>query len=280
MISEKIIIDVDYKKNGLEADGLKAELTSYLYEISEENGGRKKRPAVIIFPGGGYDYCSEREAEPVALKFIGAGIDAFVLRYSCYHKKFPTNLLEACAAVKYVRDNAEKFDIDPEKIIVCGFSAGGHLAASVSCHWDKDFVAKGLDCDNEVLKPNGCILCYPVITTGDLSHQGSIDNLLFGTEGEEKERLYDLVTLDKQVSENTPKTFLWHCADDDCVPVENSLLYMAGLSKNKIPFESHIFEWGGHGLALCNFNTANCQWHYQPVAQQWADLAIEWIFRL
>lgn len=279
MIFEKKSLDIDYKKAGLSAEGCRAELSCYRYEDSEENG-RKNRPAVVIFPGGGYDFCSDREAEPVALKFLGAGINAFVLRYSCYQKRFPTQLLEGCAAVKYVRGNAEAFDINPEKIVVCGFSAGGHLAASVSCHWSKAFVSENLNCGKNDVKPDGAVLAYPVITTGELTHQGSIDNMVFGLEGEEKDKVLELVTLDRQVTADTPKTFLWHCADDGCVPVENSLLYMGALSKNKIPFESHIYEYGGHGLSLCNFNTANGPCHYQPVAEKWADLAIEWIFRL
>lgn len=279
MIFEKINLDVSYEKCGLSDENTRCELSCYIYEHSEENG-RKNRPAIVIFPGGGYDYCSDREAEPVALKFVGAGFNAFVLRYSTYQKRFPTQLLEALSAVKYVRENAEKFDINPDKILVCGFSAGGHLAASVSCHWSKDFILDALDCDKESVKPNGAILAYPVITTGELTHQGSIDNLVFGLEGEEKQKVFELVTLDRQVNADTPKTFIWHCADDGCVPVENSLLYMGGLSKNKIPFESHIYEWGGHGLSLCNFNTATCEWHIQPVAEKWADLAIEWAFRL
>ncbi len=279
MIFEKINLKVDYEKNGLSAENTRCELSCYIYEYSEENG-KKNRPAVVIYPGGGYDYCSDREAEPVALKFVGAGFNAFVLRYSCYRKPFPTQLFEACEAVRYVRENAQKFDINPEKIIVCGFSAGGHLAASVSCHWNKDFVSKALSCENDMFKPNGAILCYPVITTGELTHKGSIDNLVFGYEGDKKQEVLELVTLDKQVNKDTPKTFIWHCADDGCVPVENSLLYMTALSKNKIPFESHIYEWGGHGLSLCNFNTATGDWHIQPVAEQWADDAIAWAFRL
>lgn len=279
MIFEKKNLEVNYDKCGLSCEGTRCELSSYIYEYTEENG-KKNRPAILIFPGGGYDYCSEREAEPVALKFLGAGFNAFVLKYSCYHKPFPIQLLEALTALKYIRENAEKFDINPDKIIVCGFSAGGHLAASVSCHWSKDFVINLIGCDKELVKPNGAILCYPVITTGELTHQGSIDNMVYGLEGDKKNEVMELVTLDKQVSADTPKTFIWHCADDGCVPVENTLLYMTALSKNKIPFESHIYEWGGHGLSLCNFNTANCQWHYQPVAEQWADDAIAWAFRL
>lgn len=269
-----------FKKTGVSVGNeTRGELSCYLYEASRENG-RKNRPAVIIFPGGGYDYCSDREAEPVALRFLGAGLNAFVLRYSCVKKKFPTALLEACAAVAYVRKNSKEFDIDPDKIIVCGFSAGGHLAASVSCHWSKDFVCGPLGVSPEDVRPNGAILAYPVITSGEYAHRGSIENLMPDTDGEERQKLMELTSLETQVNKDTPCTFLWHCADDGCVPVENSLMYMAALSKNKIPFESHIFEYGGHGLSLCNFNTANEPVHYQPVAEQWAELAVKWALRL
>lgn len=256
-----------------------ASLTCYIYENSQENG-LKHRPAIIVFPGGGYDYCSDREAEPVALRFLGAGFNAFVLRYSCVKKKFPLALLEGCAAVNYVRKNAAEYDTDPDKIFVCGFSAGGHLAASVSCHWAKDMVTQALGVSREDVKPNGAILAYPVITAGEFAHRGSIENLLFGADEKEREEITKLVSLEEQVSPLTPPTFLWHCADDGCVPVENSLMYMTALSKNKVPFESHIFEKGGHGLSLCNFNTANEPVHYQPVAEQWADFAIRWALRL
>ena len=279
MFFDTIDLNIDYKKIGLSDNDCHPKLTSYCYDIPDEIG-RKNRTAIIIFPGGGYDYCSEREAEPIALRFLGAGMNAFVLRYSCVKKRFPTALLEACAAIKHVRDNAEKYDVNPDKILISGFSAGGHLCASVSCHWSKDFIAKVLDCQSDDVKPNGAILAYPVITTGELTHQGSIDNLLFGTDGQEHEDIKELVTLDLQVNPDTPKTFIWHCVDDGCVPVENSLLYMTALSKNKIPFESHIYEWGGHGLSLCNFNTSTNDWHLQPVAEQWSELAIKWAFRL
>ena len=105
MIFEKINLDVCYEKCGLSDENTRCELSCYIYEHSEENG-KKNRPAIVIFPGGGYDYCSDREAEPVALKFVGAGFNAFVLRYSTYQKRFPTQLLEALTALKYVRENA------------------------------------------------------------------------------------------------------------------------------------------------------------------------------
>lgn len=277
MIKETVELKVDYEKAGLPADGCKATLDCY-YSTYTEEVGRKKHRAMVICPGGGYDYCSEREAEPVAFRFIGYGISCFVLRYSVFKKKFPTDLLECAAAVKYVRDNAEKFDIDPDKIIVSGFSAGGHLAASMANFWNSDIVTKALGCKADDVKVNGSMLCYPVITSDPkYTHEGSILNLI----GEDKsQELRDFVSLENRVSENTPPTFIWHCADDGCVPVENSLWYIGSLSRNHIPFESHIYEWGGHGLSLCDETTSTWEGHIQPVAAKWVKDAVDWALRL
>lgn len=277
MIYEKIKLSVDYNAADLPSEGCGAELTCYAYDVTEETGP-KKRPAVVICPGGGYDMCSEREAEFVALRFLGAGICAFVLRYSCVRKRFPTSALEAASAIKLVRDNAERYDIDPELVYICGFSAGGHLAASVACFWDKEILTKPLGCRPDEIKPAGQILCYPVITSGSYAHEGSILNLI----GEERsDELRALVSLEDQVSSVTPKTFIWHCSDDGCVPVQNTLLYVDSLVRNGVSCECHIYEKGGHGLGLCDFNTASFGWegHFQPEAARWAELAVQWVMR-
>lgn len=277
MIKEVIDIKVDYEKAGLDPNGCKATLDCYYSTLTEEIG-RKKRKAVIICPGGGYDRCSEREAEPIAFRFLAYGINCFVLRYSCVKKKFPTAALECAAAVKFVRDNAYKFDIDPDKIIVCGFSAGGHLAATVSNLWNSKILTEPLGCLPEDIKVNGSILCYSVITSKKgYTHEGTILNAMGGTENSD---IRKEISIEDHVSELTPPAFIWHCADDDVVPVENSLWYMGSLSKYHIPFECHIYEYGGHGLALCDETTATWEKHYQPVAAKWAEMAVDWILRL
>lgn len=277
MIKEKIELNVDYKKAGVNPEGCKATLDCYYATYNEEMGKRHYK-AMIICPGGGYDYCSEREAEPIAFRFAGAGIACFVLRYSCYKKKFPTDAVECAAAIKYVRDNAERFDINPDKIVVCGFSAGGHLAATLANLWNSDKLLKYVDFKAEDIKVNGSLLGYPVITSkAGHTHEPSIINLI----GEENpQELRDFLSMENRVSKDTPPTFIWHCADDGCVPVENSLWYMSALSENKIPFEAHIYEYGGHGLALCDETTATWDGHIQPVAANWVNAAIEWIKRL
>ncbi len=274
---ETVELNVNYKSAGLNPEGCKATLTCYTNTYFEELGKRNNR-AIIICPGGGYDYCSEREAEPIAYRFLAYGINAFVLRYSCVKKKFPTAALECATAIKYVRDNAEKYDIDPNKIIVAGFSAGAHLAGTLANFWDSEILTKPLGCKPEDIKVNGSMLCYPVLTSDpEYCHEGSIVNLL----GEEQSaEIRELVSLENRVHENTPPTFLWHCADDGCVPVENSLFYMTALSKNHIPFESHIYEWGGHGLGLCDETTSTWDGHIQPVAGGWVKQAIDWALRI
>ncbi|MBR1739540.1 MAG: alpha/beta hydrolase [Ruminococcus sp.] len=277
MIKETVWITVDYGAAGLKDQGDCPVLDCYYNTLTEEIG-RKKRRAMLICPGGGYDWCSEREAEPVAFRFLGAGFACFVLRYSC-QRAFPQDLLECLAAVKHIRENAEKYDIDPDKIIVAGFSAGGHLAASAANLYGSGTVCNALDCDPEDVKVNGSMLCYAVLTSEkEYTHEGSIMNLLRGRE-EDKE-LREFLSMEKRVGKQTPPTFIWHCADDGCVRVENSLYYMEALAKNGIPFESHIYESGGHGLSLCDKTTSTWDGHIQPVAAGWVEAAIAWADRI
>ncbi len=280
MIFETIDLKVNYQKAGLNGKGCNSTLTSYCTSKSDEIG-EKKFPAVIICPGGGYDYNSDRENEPVALRFAGHGIASFVLKYSCVNKKFPTAALELASAVKYVRDNCDKYQVDKDKIFVMGFSAGGHLAASLCNFYDKDILTKPLNVKPDEIKPNGCILGYPVLTSdSEFTHETSILNLLGDDKSnDEALKIRELVSLENMVSEATPPTFLWHTADDSAVPVENSLRYMASLSKHKIPFEAHIYEWGNHGLSLCNYQTSTGEHHIVPVNEKWVELAIDWINR-
>lgn len=264
---------IPYQKAGISPDGLNASIEPVVLKPSKEMAFRK-RPAVIVCAGGGYEFLSDRETQPVAMRFASYGINAFILRYSV-RVKFPTALLELAAAVKYVRENAERFDIDPEKILVCGFSAGGHLSASLATLWNSNYLAQFLD-NPELSRPNGVILSYPVITTGKYRHQGSVESILGKNPSSE---MLELVSLEKQVNDQTPKTFIWHCADDKNVPVENTLDYVKALSSHGISFECHIFPQGGHGLALADESTAGRESHINPVCAKWADLAIDWVRR-
>ena len=156
-------------------DGYRATLTTYILEETVYPENPRKKPAVIILPGSGYWKCCPREGEPVAMKYLAKGYNAFVLMYSCTPHVYPKALCEVSEAVKLVRGNADKWNIDPDKIVVCGFSAGGHLAATLGTLWNKEpaVASDGLN------KPNALILGYPVITSDpEFAHQGSFNYLL------------------------------------------------------------------------------------------------------
>ncbi len=237
-----------------------------------------KRRAVIICPGGAYHFTSVREAEAVAMKFLAKGIQAFILWYSVEPAVFPMALMELATAVKLVRDRSGEWGIALDKIAVMGFSAGGHLAGSLSVMWNKGFLAESLGVSENEIRPDGSILCYPVITSGEKAHRGSIENLLRGLPDD----YLELVSLEKQVDSNTPPTFIWHTWTDEMVPVENSLYYMLALKEHNVSCEAHIYKEGPHGISLANRETARdpVAGSIVPEAQDWIDHAITWLKNL
>lgn len=250
------------------------ELSIYALDNSPEIEANRKHKAILVLPGGGYAMTSDREAEPVALRFLGAGYSSFILRYSTNEDHYPTQLLEISAAIAYIRERAEELHIDPDKIIVCGFSAGGHAAGSIGNFWHSDFIYDALKIPDGANKPNGLILCYPVISGGKYAHRGSFENLLGDNcEGE----LLETLSLENTVSADTPPAFVWHTASDPTVPVMNSILYTQALAKLDIPFELHIFSKGGHGLSLADETTAARANQILPQVQVWFDLCIAWL---
>ena len=266
------LTDVPYEKAGLNPSGFSPDLIPYTLNFSPELNHRK-RPAVIICPGGGYDFLSDRENQAVAMRFASYGINAFVLKYSV-KSPFPAAALELACAVKHVRENAEKYDIDPNAVLICGFSAGGHLCASLGTLYDS-YLKKYFD-NISLIKPDGMILSYPVITSGKYRHDGSIKSILGENPPQE---ILNLVSLENQVTKTTPKTFIWHNADDKTVPVENTIYFVKALSENGITFECHIFPYGGHGLALADESTAKHEAHINYTCAKWFDLALEWVKR-
>lgn len=253
-----------------------SKLVTYIQEYSDVMA-IQKRPLILICPGGGYSRTSDREAESMALQFLAMGYHAAILRYSCDPAKFPTALMELASAMKLIRDNAEEWYVDANKIIVQGCSAGGHLAASLGMFWDEDFLAEGIGLtkdDHEQLRPNGMLLCYPVITSGEFAHRGSFACLL----GEKEAELGERMSLEKQVSSKTPKAFIWHTFEDKSVPVENSLLLVNALRKHDISTEFHMYPKGEHGLALANHLTETTDGRaLQPECTSWIGLAHTWL---
>ena len=268
---------MDYQKITIEANGEEAELDCYLWSESPEYANGRKRPCVLILPGGGYSFVADREGEPVAFQFLAEGCQAAVLRYSVLPARYPAALLQAARSMVLLREHAEEWNIDPDKIIVQGFSAGGHLAASLGIFWNRPFLGERLGVEAERIRPDGMILCYPVISSGEYCHGDSFVNLL----GESYDALVDEMSLEKQVHSQVPPAFIWHTFSDDCVPVENSLLFVMALRKQGIPTEFHMYPRGVHGLSLANSLTLSIQGHgIQEECQSWMALAKVWLKNL
>ena len=187
-------------------------------------------------------------------------------------KLFPTALKDLSDAVCMIRDNSEKWRVDKDKVIVCGFSAGGHLAASLGVYWNREPAIKRADGKN---KPNGAILAYPVITSGEYKHAGSIENIT----NNDKE-LVDKVSLEKHITSDFPPAFLWHTFADEAVPVQNSLDLASAMAKQGISTELHIFPKGHHGLSLANEWVSSDEESIMPDVQTWINMAVQWVSRL
>lgn len=264
----------DYAACGLPVPEKYADLALFLLPASESLPHRAEKPLVLVCPGGAYSYCSDREAEPIAAKYLAAGFHAAVLRYHCAPAVFPTALLELAWSVKTIRKFAKQWHVNPDAVFVCGFSAGGHLAASLGTLWNETFLQKALG--NGEWMPNGQILGYPVITMGEYTHQGSRENLIGGRMSDE---MTHLLSLEERVDEHTIPTFLWHTAEDGSVPVQNSLMYAAALASHHVPFELHVFEKGAHGLSTCEDITSDLGNETVPDNQSWVDMSIRFIRR-
>ncbi|WP_274362346.1 alpha/beta hydrolase [Paenibacillus thermotolerans] len=225
------------------------------YLVSSSEGAA---PCVLVCPGGGYWVRAEHEGRPIAQWLNSLGISAFVLRYRVKPYGYPNAILDAQRAIRTIRARANEWNIDPDRVGVLGFSAGGHLAACSAVLPAVQAGDGGDAIDAHGSKPNLAVLCYPVITFQEpYLHEGSMIAQL----GEQPdEALRDLLSCELQVDKDTPPAFLWHTADDSGVPVENSMMFAAALSRSGIPFELHIFEKGRHGLGLAEDDASVGQW--------------------
>ena len=249
-------------------------LTTYLpYNQAEMGRQDEKHPAILVCPGGGYSWCSTREEEPVALKLLSWGYRVFVLNYSCIPCHFPAQLCEVAAAIELICANADAWHIDTARIAIMGFSAGGHLAGHYSNRYNCPEVRAQFPDSKGVA---ASVLCYPVISADAAHrHEGTIQNV----SGHARITEEDIgnFSLDRLVTDSTPPAFIWHTAEDDVVPVMNSILYAQALSRHNIPFDLHIYTHGQHGLSTVDNLTCDGLDSKTQRAAQWLPCLKEWL---
>lgn len=253
-------------------------LRTYVLDNYDSIDLKRRRAMILICPGGGYRHVSNREAEAVAIRFNSLGYNAAVLFYTVapfdsyetpadWPGVWPKPQQELSEAIIYIRDNAEALNTDPDKLALLGFSAGGHLAASLGVFW-KEF-------GGERCRPNALVLCYPVITSGEKAHRGSIDDLI----GYHKE-LLDKVSLEKQVTTDVPPTYIWTTKTDQAVPFENSTMFKEALDRCKIVSDIHIYPYGSHGLSLGTKEVAKAGTFVETCVRDWPERVDEFLLKV
>lgn len=223
--------------------------------------------AVLVLPGGGYARLSDvKEGSEVAKWLNSLGISAFVLKYRLGPRySQPNQLLDAARAMRMVRSRAKEWSVDPGRIAILGFSAGGHLASTLGTKFDAGKHDSKDEIERVSSRPDLLILLYPVITMGEFTHAGSKKNLLGDSPSAELVRLY---SNELQVTKDTPPTFLMHTMTDAGVPVENNMMFASALRKAGVPFEFHLYEQGPHGVGLAPTN---------PILASWAERCADWL---
>ncbi len=246
-------------------------LTGYIHDYNEDSMLKNIRSAMVILPGGGYEKLSPREKDPVAIYYFEKGFNTFILDYSINDDAKDLNpLLEVSDALFQIREKASVFFVNPTEIAIIGFSAGAHLAASISTLYNHPKLVELTKIDNGLNSPDATILCYPVISMGKYAHQGSKEKVT-----NNDPQLIELLSLENQVTKDTPPTFIWHTQDDELVDINNSLLYVNQLIKNNVPCEYHLFPNGEHGLSMCTNECYKLNEH----CGQWKALSVNWLHK-
>ena len=271
-----------YFEEKIELNGFSVPFYGYIPVNPREISAYKdRRPAVIVLPGGGYSGLANHEGEPIALRFAAQGICAFVLKYSVKPNGavFPQALCEALTAVKYVRDHAEEFGIDPNNIATLGFSAGGHLSASTGVLWNEDCLDGSLEGARRAYRPDKIIPCYPVISNDpETGHKGSFGNLFCKTYEELTQAELDQTCLEKHVDNESSPAFLWITAEDKAVNPLNPLYFAAEYIKHKIPCEFYMYPHGPHGIGLADHMGTDCTYGEGYEAKDWMEKAIRFMY--
>ena len=236
------------------------------------------RKALLVIPGGGYgSICDDREGEPIALAFLPHGFNCFVLHYTVARKKkFPAQLIEASAAMRFIKSHAKSLSIDPDQIFATGFSAGGHLCASLGVLWKHPKITENLGIPYGYNRPRGIMPIYPVISADPaIAHKGSFCNLLCSDDPTQEE--LDACSIEKNVDADSSPAFIVHTVTDQIVDVRNSLVLANAYTEAKVPYELHIFPDAPHGMALGNAITAGAEPKFNnPALADWVRMAAYW----
>lgn len=287
---EESIMQV-FTRNITGIDGSIAHLDAYVIDNSAEMDPHRHRPAVIICPGGAYKKASDREGEPVALRMLGFGYNAFVLRYSCAPSRWPVALLELAEAVRQVRGHADDWHVDPHAVVVMGFSVGGQIASGLATQCGRDPVFADHGYAEKDVRPNGLAMGYGVTDAEEWGHRPSLMNQLGPDQadldsGVHDSQLADRLTTWKHVDSKTPSSFIWQTSSDAVVSPMNSLLFARACCKNGVPVELHLFPLGNHGLSVGTRETAVSlaadpyQKQVEPAVQVWPSLFKKWMDRM
>ncbi|MBC7960020.1 MAG: alpha/beta hydrolase [Vallitaleaceae bacterium] len=269
-----------------------ATLTAYVQDTSLDPLVQRLRPAMIICPGGGYVGIAEKEAEPVAMRFLSAGYQVFILKYSIGFGigRLPAPFVDAANSVKLVRENAVRWGIDADKIGICGFSTGGHVAAVLATSWQEAYLSEALNSENESFKPNALVLCYPILELEQFNEKNKVKvpemgplletmfGSLFGTVNPSKIQL-DAWNCSKHVSKWMTPTFIWTTSEDAVIHIEETTHFIKALASHQILYEFHVFAKGGHGLSLSDQTVgySDSVIKKQINAHKWMDLALTWL---
>ncbi|HHW00126.1 MAG TPA: alpha/beta hydrolase [Clostridiaceae bacterium] len=277
---------------GLQEGVSNATLTAYIQDLYDNDSALGEKPAVIICPGGAYLGYTEKEAEPVALRFLAEGFNSFVLRYSvgAGMAKFPAPFIDAAKAVMLIRENARKWNIHPDRICLCGFSVGGHVAATFAATWHEKYLADALNAENVLFKPNALILGYPILdiyrfALRNMERKKEMQPLLemmlgavFGCSAPDKD-IMDEWNCINRITSHMPKTFLWMTAGDGLVDVDEGLDMVKALAAAGVSYEFHIFQKGVHGMSLWNQPKRHGEslWKESGGLHEWFKLSIQWL---
>ena len=237
-----------------------------------------KRDAILVFPGGGYQHlASFREGECIATAYASRGVNAFVLSYRLGpENNYPKQLIDAARAIVYIRENAEKYAIKPDRIFTVGFSAGGHLNGTIATKYR--IAEELLSLPENAARPNGSIYSYPVVSALCDTHKWSFQMLTGKPFDELSEEERELHSVERHVNEKTPPAFIWHTATDNAVPPEGSLRLALAYIHAGVTVEMHLYPYGPHGIALATDLTSNSEPSFvQDRAAEWVDKSISWM---